>query len=128
MKRFAGYSLLLAFGMGLCLAVVVTDDVAAAESERWTSEDVLEVRARASGTAKCVIDWEVGGVGYEPYSVGAAGELGTVQLHPRGLLPEFFAAGYDDPFSPIQSVAFLEEALDCGQGNAWSAVKYGWCG
>ncbi len=35
---------------------------------------------------------------------GAAGELGLFQLHPRGLLPGFWAAGYEDPFNPAQQI------------------------
>lgn len=52
--------------------------------------------------------------------VGRAGELGAVQLHPRGELPRFYAWGYDDPYSPYQSIRFLSQRLTMGGARAWS--------
>ena len=51
---------------------------------------------------------------------GRAGELGAVQLHPRGELLRFYAWGYDDPHSPYQSVHFLAHRLTQGGARAWS--------
>ena len=97
------------------------------EPEPWTPADVLAAMATASPRARCIVRTEVGGVGYDPYAVGRSGELGPVQLHPRGKLPEFYARGYTDPFDPYQAVDYLDNALQRGQASHWSAVGLGWC-
>ena len=63
----------------------------------------------------------------DPYAVGAQGEMGVAQLHPGGLLGAFYAAGYDDPWSPYQAVEFLASALAQGLGSHWSPVLRGLC-
>lgn len=82
---------------------------------------------QASPRAQCIVRQEIGGVGFDPYAIGKSGELGPVQLHPRGKLPEFFALGYTDPFSPWQAIDYLEGALQRGQAWAWSPVVVGMC-
>jgi soluble lytic murein transglycosylase-like protein len=59
----------------------------------------------------------------DPYAVGAAGELGVVQLHPQGMLRTFRARGYDDPFNPYQAVDFLAVMINEGQGSQWAAYR-----
>lgn len=94
----------------------------------WTAADVLAVRATASPRARCVIDGEVGGVGYNPWAVGKAGELGPVQLHPRGLLPDYLRwSGGAAPQNPRMAVAYLEHMLSIGQGRHWTDVRNGRC-
>lgn len=66
-----------------------------------------------------VVSCETGGT-FDPYSVGRQGELGAVQLHPRGELPRFLAWGYTDAFSPWQSVRFLAQRVAMGGAGAWS--------
>ena len=66
-----------------------------------------------------IVKCESGG-DFNPYAVGRQGELGAVQLHPRGELLRFYAWGYDDPFSPYQSVRFLAQRINQGGARAWS--------
>lgn len=53
---------------------------------------------------------------------GLQGEIGAVQLHPRGLLPDFYTRGYDNPRSFRQSVFYLAEMVSLKASNryAWS--------
>lgn len=51
---------------------------------------------------------EIGGVGFDPYTRGAQGELGPLQLHPQGLLQDFYAQGGRDVFSPYEAIAYFE--------------------
>jgi hypothetical protein len=102
--------------------------VAGSRDYRWTAADVLYVRDRASSRARCIIDREVGGFGYDPWRRGAAGERGPVQLHPRGLLAEYLAwSGGQAPENPYYAVPFLEYKLRQGQGRHWSPVRLGLC-
>ena len=107
--------------------VVVVVERVPAGPRRWTPDDVHEALRTASPLARCVVTAEIGGVGFDPLSIGAAGELGPVQLHPFGKLRSFFMAGYSDPFSPYQSLAYLEEAIARGEGRAWSPILLGMC-
>jgi len=59
---------------------------------------------------------------WNPRAVGAAGELGLVQLHPRGLLPEFYRLGYSDPFDPSEALDYLAWALAHGRARSWSCA------
>ena|SRR3990167_620969 len=97
------------------------------EQEPWTPQDVHLAISLASRRAACIVRYEVGGVGYDPYAVGMSGELGPVQLHPRGKLPEFYARGYTDPFNPYQALVYLDDALAQGQAYHWSPVVLGLC-
>jgi hypothetical protein len=107
----------------LLLALCATTAMPVRASEPWTVADSESALATASPLATCIVSIEDGSL--DPYAVGAQGELGLVQLHPRGKLPEFYAEGYSDPYSPYQSVAYLEGALARGEGPAWSS--YWWC-
>jgi hypothetical protein len=42
---------------------------------------------------------------------GTAGEIGAVQLHPRGLLPLFYRLGFTDAGNFEQSVQFLAQMM-----------------
>lgn len=54
--------------------------------------------------------------------LGAQGEVGAVQLHPRGLLPTFYREGNDNPLDFRQAVFFLAKkvALGMRSARAWS--------
>lgn len=95
--------------------------------EPWTSDDTLDAIAHASPLAACIVTGEVGGVGFDPYAVGAAGEIGPAQLHPRGLLPDFrygrwtdLEPAFRDPNSPYMAVAYIDWAISQGMGPNWS--------
>jgi len=92
----------------------------------FTADDTFAAIEEASAETGVSYTWiarivrcETGGT-FNPYSVGRQGELGAVQLHPRGLLPVFFSYGYDDPYNPYQAVRFLAQRLNAGGARAWS--------
>lgn len=95
-------------------------------ARRWTADDVHQALRTASPLARCVVAHEIGGVGYEPYSVSRTNDLGPVQLNPQGLLREFLREN-DDPFSPYQSIAFLDEKISEGRGGNWMPIRLGLC-
>ncbi len=53
---------------------------------------------------------------------GRAGEIGLFQLHPRGLLPLFYARGYSNPWDPNQQARFAEWAFANGLARHWSCA------
>jgi len=94
---------------------------------RFTPEQVLLRIASASQRAQCIVRYEVGGRGYDPYAIGGQGEQGPVQLHPLGQLVTFYQAGWTDPHDPDQAISFLEAQLVAGKAAAWSPVLLGFC-
>jgi hypothetical protein len=70
---------------------------------------------------RAIVRCETGGT-YSPYARGRAGELGPVQLHPRGELIRFLAWGYDDPDDPYQAVRFLAQRINQGGAHFWSCA------
>jgi len=97
--------------------------------EGYTAQDTLDAIDQYSveqGVSRAfllrIVRCETGGT-YDPYSVGRQGELGPVQLHPRGRLLHFFSLGYDDPFSPYQSVRYLAQEISYGRASAWSCAR-----
>ena len=97
--------------------------------EIYTSDDVIAAIDQASeeiGVSRAylfrIVRCETGGT-FDPYSVGRQGELGAVQLHPRGRLLHFFSLGYDDPFSPYQAVRYLAQEISFGRAAAWSCAR-----
>lgn len=91
----------------------------------WTDADVSAALTQASqktgvsrSLLRCLSWYESE---WHPYAVGRRGELGLFQLLPRrGLLPDFYAAGYTNPFNPYQSSLFAAEMIDAGYGYFWS--------
>lgn len=59
---------------------------------------------------------------FSPNVIGRQGEIGPVQLHPRGELTRFFEWGYLDPRSPYQSIRFLAQRILQGGASAWSCA------
>lgn len=59
---------------------------------------------------------------FRPWAVGRQGELGSVQLHPYGLLSHFRRAGYTDPFDVWESSEYLAQAL----AGTWRAEGVGY--
>ncbi len=94
---------------------------------RFTPQDTLDALGGVSARTGCVIRYEVGGVGFNPYAIGRAGEQGAAQLHPQGRLGDFYRKGYTDPFDPYQAVAYLDAELAAGRGSAWSPISRGLC-
>lgn len=110
------------------LLVFGTHAEAGHAQEAYTADDTLAAIDEASseiGVSAAlltrVVRCETGGT-FNPYTVGRQGELGAAQLHPRGLLPTFYAWGYADPFSPYQSVRFLAQEITYGHLRAWSCA------
>ena len=112
----------------LCVATLLLWplSVSAQDDYTYTAEDTLAAIDQYSEELGVSHAWlyrivacETGHT-FNPYAVGRAGELGAVQLHPRGELLRFYAWGYLDPFSPYQSVRFLAQRLTMGGARAWS--------
>jgi hypothetical protein len=110
------------------VGVIVMLSVGQAHAEPYTVDDTLAAIEQYSNEYQVSYWWlyrivrcETGWT-FSPYSVGRQGELGAAQLHPRGELRRFYAWGYDDPFSPYQSVAFLAQRLSQGGARAWSCA------
>lgn len=109
----------------LAIVLMMVRPVAA---EGYTSDDTLEAISEASATygvseawLRSIVRCETGG-SFSPYAIGRQGELGPVQLHPRGELPRFYAWGYGDPFDPYQAVPFLAQRINQGGARAWSCA------
>jgi hypothetical protein len=65
--------------------------------------------------------WEVARC--DPYLVGAAGEIGWYQLHPRGVLPSFYAAGYTDPYDAYQQIEFVARYVSENSWGEWTCAR-----
>lgn len=91
------------------------DDVHEAISEAAANRGV------SAAYLSAIIRCETGGT-FNPYSRGRAGELGPVQLKPGGMLPIFYAWGYDDPDDPYQAVDFLANQILLGNAHYWSCA------
>lgn len=99
-----------------------------AAPHRWDASDVLAALSQATPRARCVVRSEVGGYGYSPWVIGAQGERGPVQLHPRGLLADYLRwSGGEAPENPYVSIPYLDWMLARGQGRHWSAILRGTC-
>ena len=71
--------------------------------------------------ARCESDDFAPDVIYGP-RLGAGGEKGIFQLHPRGVLPVFLAAGFTNPFDPYEQITFVAAyTLENGWG-AWTCA------
>lgn len=110
---------------GFALFVVLAS-AAPTFAESFTADDTLDAIAVASANSGVsyarllrVIRCETGGT-FNPYSIGRQGELGAVQLHPRGELWRFYAYGYTNPFNPYHAVHFLADRILVGGAGAWS--------
>lgn len=91
--------------------------------------DDLETR---SPIVQCIVRKEVGraitrnGIYYEaynPYMPGAQQEVGTAQLHPRGLLNDFYRRGFTNPYNPSESHTYLQLAIDSGLSSHWPTAR-----
>jgi hypothetical protein len=121
-RRIARHAALL---LALCATTAGPVRAAGGEEYVYSPADTLAAMEMHSPLAACVVRLEVGGVGFDPYAVGAQGELGPVQLHPRGLLPLYIRwSGGASPYDPYTSIAFLDWAIERGYGPQWSAWRY----
>lgn len=106
------------------LALVALASVGA----RWdyTAADTLAALEGAGSRTRCVIGYETGW-SWSPNEVGRAGEIGAAQLYRYGLLPDFYARGYSDPWNPYEAVAYADAMIAAGQGRNWSPILRGLC-
>lgn len=111
------------------LAVVLVVNVTRAHAEgAYTAEDTYAAIDQASSESGVSQAWLTRVVGCEtgwtfhPGAVGDHGSsFGAAQLHRGGSeLTRFYAAGFDDPFDPYQSVSFMAAEFALGRSSAWS--------
>lgn len=96
---------------------------------RWDydANDTLAALETASARTACVIGYETG-FSYSPNLVGAAGEVGAAQLLPYGgLLSDFYAKGYTDPWNPYEAVEYADRMIEAGYGSNWTPILWGYC-
>lgn len=123
MRRLRLISLLALLLLTLLLAAP-----AGAWDGGWTDADVSLSLTQASqrtgvsrGLLRC-LSWHESE--WNTYAVGRQGELGLFQLLPRrGLLPDFYAAGFGDPFNPYESALFAARTIRAGGGRYWSTWR-----
>lgn len=120
-------ALWLAWLVVLLVMLATEPTPARADTERFTARDTLAALKHSSQQVRCVVAWEVGGANWEPYSIGPLGELGPIQLKPGGELERFYAEGGTDPFSPYETIPYLERAIEDGRGRAWAPIYWGMC-
>lgn len=111
-----------AFALSLVVSSIGLADAAAYEA----ADEIVEIvrdRAAAHGVsgaymvavARCESR-------LDPDAVGAAGELGIFQLHPRGELLNFYGRGYTDPRDPWQAADFAAARFSEGAARYWSCA------
>jgi soluble lytic murein transglycosylase-like protein len=105
--------------LGVALAAPPAHAQSAAPLQDYAAEQAAAYGLSAAWLAR-IITCESG---WNPRAVGAAGEQGLAQLHPRGLRPLFFTQGYTDPFDPYQSIEFLAWALANGYAAHWTCAR-----
>ncbi len=126
MTRREIWSLTFAACALLCAFTLIWLAAPARAEETFTPDDVVSAIHDVSAdtgvsetTLTRIVGCETGGT-FNPYSVGRQGELGPVQLHPRGELLRFRSWGLDDPFNPWLAVGFLATRIQQGGARAWS--------
>lgn len=60
---------------------------------------------------------------FDRFAVGAQGEVGLFQLHPRGKLATFWR-WYDDPYDVWQQSDFAAWQFSEGQRHHWSCARW----
>lgn len=75
----------------------------------YDANDAVAALSNADSLLLCVAYYESGRSGaYDPNTIGDYGEShGLLQLHKRGLLPDFYRKGYTNWDSPYQQVAYF---------------------
>jgi hypothetical protein len=111
----------------LCASLLLVHTAHAEEETRWTPDDVsaaIVQYAAEIGVSEAYLYAVVSceDPSFNPYAVGRQGELGPVQLHPRGRLQHFLSLGYTDPYSPYQAVRYLAQEISFGRASAWSCA------
>lgn len=133
MKRWTMHVLALVV-VALSLLLPSPGGAQVAGPDAWTLH-ALTVAAEQYGvpfrelyvTAECESGSFRPDVVYGP-TLGALGEKGMMQLHPRGKLIEFYAVGYSDPFDPVQAADYTAWAFSRGQQYHWSCWRLRWRG
>ena len=108
------------FVVSVLAALEATAAQASQEQPRYSADDVRAALEGASAQVRCIVTAEIGGHGLDPMVRGSAGERGPAQLHPRGLLADFYRQGFRHPEDPAEAVAYLEGALARGLGPHWT--------
>lgn len=100
--------------------------LAQSQQPAWTPDDVRAAgaQARHAREVTCIFRAEVGGVGWDPYARHTdAGVFGPGGLATYGLLPQFFAYGYEDRYSPYEVADYIDRVLDDGRGSNWPYLR-----
>ncbi len=59
----------------------------------------------------------------DPNARGRAGELGLFQLLPNGLLRDFYAQGFGDPWSAAEQAEYTASAIARGLSSHWTCWR-----
>lgn len=98
----------------------------------YTPEDVQFDLQHRPSYVQCIVKAEIGrgitrnGITYppyDPYMPGAENEVGPVQLHPRGLLNDFYRQGYTNPYDPKDAHDYLQNAASRGLLSHWPTSR-----
>ena len=85
-----------------------------------------------SQRVRCVVRYEIGGVGYDPYAISPDGDRGPGQLNPHGKLPDFRRwaeqQGVEpDEFNPFLVLDYMETRGLQTDPGAWTPISRGLC-
>lgn len=104
----------------------------AQSQQPFTPQDVIDDLSSRKPIIQCIVHKEVGRSitrnnivypAYDPYMPGLQGEVGPVQLHPQGLLPDFYNRGFTNPNNPQQAHDYLELAIAAGLASHWPTSR-----
>jgi hypothetical protein len=131
-SRLVGSTLLVLPALAAAAALGVLP-ASAVQAGGYTADDTRLAIRQAAATygvpaarLEQVLSCETRGDELDPNAVGDGGEsLGVAQLNRGGLLPLFFAVGYDDPYSPYQAVSFMARAF-VGEWSGRGVGSWDW--
>lgn len=104
----------------------------AIQPAEYTPQDVLNDLSTRPAWVQCIVQKEVGRsitrngtyyAAYDPYMPGLQGERGPVQLHPAGLLNDFYKQGHTNPYNPQEAHDYLERARERGLLSHWPTSR-----
>ena len=91
-----------------------TDDIVATIQDAAARHGVSGARLVALGQCESRLT---------PTAVGRAGERGLFQLHPQGLLRDFYAQGFTDFGSVYEQAEYTAAAIARGLGSHWTCWR-----
>jgi len=106
--------------LGMALLIAGHDGAYTADDTRAAIAEASDRHGVSAALLDCIVRHESR---YDPYAIGRAAEQGSVQLHPRGRLPDFLRRGYGSAFNPFEAVDYLAVELAAGRGGAWSTYR-----